>query len=197
MNIFDILIKMLEYSTAGGFALTAIWYKNRLDKKKAESSGDDLGDDYNRKMELKPILDEIRYQMNADRVHEWVASNGDTSLSGHHLKKLSIFMESHKDGLEDISQHFQLIPVQKFARHVDSLSESEDGVVVSQEFHEFDELGALSAKYDIKTKVLFKVVNELGKWTGILTVCFEDERLLDEGEIAFCKLQAARIGAIR
>jgi hypothetical protein len=193
-TITDHLLQIFEI-VLGGFGVRM--YSDWLDRKRIRRQTDDPSDDYSRKKTILPILEDVKYEMDADRVHEWVFSNGDTTLSGHHLKKMSIFLEVNREEFDDIAHHFQFVPTKKLERLLDQLAESKAEYIVSHEYLKYDELAALNAQYDIKTILMIRIKNEFGKWTGILSVCFNDDREISESEIAFAKLQGARIGQIK
>lgn len=192
-EIWDHLIKTAETIAA---IAGAFMYKDWRDKKRSVR-GDDVSDDYDRKRQILPILEDVRYELEADRVQEWVFSNGDTTLSGHHLKKISIFVETNRDGFHDVAHHLQFVPTKKFERWLDSLHEAREDYIVTREDLYRDELSALAEQYQINTALLIKIKNDLGKWVGVLSVCFSRERSLTDGEVAISKLLAARIGQIK
>lgn len=190
----DIITKLIEIGSTLLIAFGTIWYNDHLKKKKR---GEDLTEDYLRKDKIFPILEEVKYQLDADRVQEWAFSNGDTTFAGQHLKKMSILVESSNGNKENIGHYFQLIPTKKFERNLDALYESNEEHVVSNEFLQYDELAALYSQFNVKTVLMVKITNNFGKWVGLLTVMFETEKILNEGELAFCKLQASRISNIK
>jgi len=68
---------------------------------------------------------------------------------------------------------------------------------VSNESIVQDDLAALNLNYDIVTTVEVRIHGEFNKWTGILRVAWDAEREVTQQEIAFLKLKAAQIGAIK
>lgn len=179
-----------------GYEAFKNWLQIRKEKRTIKEKTD-YSSDYNKKSKVKPILDEIQYELDSSRVQYWEFSNGEKTLSGHHLKKLSLFMESNSDGEREIASQFQFVPVKQFERNLDRLYESEHGFIVSNEIREFDELASLFAQYGISTILSIKVINEIGVWVGVLSICFAEDRIINEGEIAFSKLQAARLSIIK
>lgn len=194
------MLELLKYLGTTAISLYGYaWYKNYLDIKKERKTKltTDYSSDYTKKAKVKPILDDIQYELGADRVQYWEFSNGEKTLSGHHLKKLSMFMESNVEGERDIASQFQFIPVKQFERNLDKLYESEHGYIVSNEIREYDELASLFAQYGISTILSVKIINEIGVWIGVLSVCFKEDRVINDGEVAFTKLQGARLSIIK
>lgn len=197
---FSWLETIKDFTTIGLSLYGVKYYENWLAQRKEKKSKlvlTDYTSDYEKKTKIKPILDEILYELEPIRVQYWEFSNGEKTLSGHHLKKLSLFMESNSNGVKDIASHFQFVPVKQFERNLDKLYESENDVIISNETREFDDLASLFAQYDVKTVLSIKVKNEIGVWVGVLSICFKEERLLNEGEIAFSKLQSSRLSIIK
>lgn len=179
-----------------GFQYYKDWLERRREKKN-KLVLTDYSTDYSKKAKIKPILDDILYELEPTRVQYWEFSNGEKTLSGHHLKKLSLFMESNSEDTKDIAQHFQFVPVKQFERNLDKLYESANDFIISNELKEFDDLSSLFSQYGIATVLSIKVKNEIGVWVGVLSICFKNERVLNEGEIAFAKLQSARLSIIK
>ena len=186
---------ILVFATFYGAEAFKNWLQTRKEKKNKAST--DYSSDYSKKIKLKPILEEINYELAANRVQLWEFSNGEKTLSGHHLKKLSLFMESNSEGERDIASQFQLVPVKQFERLLDRLYESEHDYIVTNELQEYDELSNLYAQYNMVTILSIKLKNEIGVWIGILSICFTDTKVLNDGEIAFSKLQASRLSTIK
>jgi hypothetical protein len=195
-QITDAIIRFIEIAiTLYGYKAYEKWLERREEKKIKITT--DYSSDYDKKAKINPILEDIKYELDADRVQYWEFSNGEKTLSGHHLKKLSLFMESNKEGLKELAPQFQAVPVKKFERGLDKLYESSDDFVYSNEMLEFDELGSLNAQFNIASTLSIKIKNEIGVWVGVLIICFETVRPLNEGEIAFAKVQASRISVIK
>lgn len=195
-QITDAVIRFIEIAiTLYGYKAYEKWLERREEKKIKITT--DYSSDYDKKAKINPILEDIKYELDSDRVQYWEFSNGEKTLSGHHLKKLSLFMESNKEGLKELAPQFQAVPVKKFERGLDKLYESSDDFVYSNEMLEFDELGSLNAQFNIASTLSIKIKNEIGVWVGVLIICFETVRPLNEGEIAFAKVQASRISVIK
>lgn len=193
MELSFFVEKLLESLAVVAVGLGSVYLTEKYKRKKAQL---DLKDDFQLKNKIKPILEEIRYELDADRVHYWVFSNGDVTLSGHHLKKLSIFEEVSKDD-ELIGHQFQLIPAKNFERSLSALYESKEEYTISNEFEKYDDLSALYKLYGVKTVLEIKVKDSFGRWIGVVNAWFKDIKPLDESHIAFAKIQASRIGAIK
>lgn len=194
--IIEILTKALEIGgSLYGYRIFSDYMDRRKERKLKKTS--DYSSDYDKKSKVRPILDELLYELEASRVQYWEFSNGEKTLSGHHLKKLSLFMESNQDGVNDIAPNFQFVPVKQFERNLDKLYESPHDYIISNENREFDELASLFAQFGIGTILSIKIKNEIGVWVGVLSICFKDEHILNEGQIAFSKLHAARLSVIK
>lgn len=178
-----------------GYRVFSDYMDRRKERKTKRNS--DYSSDYDKKSKIRPILGELLYELDADRIQYWEFSNGEKTLSGHHLKKLSLFMESNKEGLSDIAHNFQLVPVKQFERNLDKLYESPTDFIISNETREFDELASLFAQFGIGTILSIKIKNEIGVWVGVLSICFRNEHLINEGQVAFSKLHAARLSVIK
>lgn len=195
-QLTDTIVRFLEIAvTLYGYKAYEKWLDRKAEKKLKITT--DYSSDYDKKAKINPILEDIKYELDADRVQYWEFSNGEKTLSGHHLKKLSLFIESNKEGIKEIAPQFQAVPVKKFERGLDKLYESSDDFIYSNEMLEFDELSSLNAQFNIASVLSIKVKNEIGVWVGVLSVCFENVKPLTEGEIAFAKLQASRISVIK
>lgn len=182
--------------TIGCTSFGTVWLSKYLDKR-YKSKKTDLDDDFKRRRQNLPLLESVRYELDADRVFNMVFTNGDVTLTGHHLKKISVLLEMNADGVRSLGQNFQLVPTKIFERTLDALYESEDDFIVSNEFDEYDDLAALHSQYDIQTLLKVKVKDQFGKWIGVLNVGFSKYRILTEGEIAFVKMQAAKLGQLK
>lgn len=174
--------------------LLGIVLKDRLEKKK---KGLDLNTDFALKSKISPILEEIRYELDADRVQYWVFSNGDVTLTGHHLKKVSIFEEANKEGNQQLAHLFQLVPTKNFERTFNQLHESHENFIVSQEDDYNDDLSDIYKLYDARTLLHIKLTKPGDKWVGIISIWFNKRTEIPDQEISFAKLQSSRIGAIK
>lgn len=146
---------------------------------------------------VNEILSEIQYELNATRVQEWIVTNGDKTLSGHSVQKLSMFCEFNQHGIENVAGTFQFVPASNLSRNIIALAEAKNGFIISNEYLQEDDLAALHGSYNIKVLLLVKVTDLSGKWTGILFIGFDDDqREITEGDVAFAKLKASQIGAI-
>jgi len=181
------------FSVNYGSALFKDWLDNRRKEHQKPSLGDN--DHFDR---VQPILENIREEFNADSVCLWEGSNGETTLSGFHKKKLSVVAESVSDYGFSTIKDIENIPVYSFRRQLTELKHSEKGYVVSYEFDKHDELSGLYMNYNIGTIAVFKVCTgkSILKWTGLLTIGFKDKpKLLTDVDLAWLNTQAARIGS--
>lgn len=173
--------------------------KDYLAHRRARKSQDDnMEDDYRRQSLVKPLLEDLKYHLNADRVMEVAFSNGDTTLGGHHLKKISIITETDPvPGSEPLAPHFQLIPARKFDRTLAGLFEAPNDWIVWHEMQHQDETAALNRAFELNTVLLAAIRNHDSKWVGYLMVSWRyDRQTITESEIERVKLVASRIGAM-
>lgn len=175
--------------------LAGIYVKDYLDKRKRKDKG--VEQDLIIHKTLSTILDEVRMELNAGKTHYWVFSNGDVTFSGYHLKKLSILEESSNENVDTVAQYFQLIPAKSFEKHLQKLNESEDGTLILDVNNMSDDLKDLYSLYDVKKVLKVKVKDSRGRWIGILSAWYFTDEPVNDGQIAFAKLQASRIGAIK
>lgn len=173
-------------------ALLAIWYRERwLNRNKPT-----LKESAERIKQVENILSEIQFELEAYRVQEWIVTNGDKTLTGHSIQKLSIFAEFNRNGVESVAPTFQYIPATNLSRNIVALAEANNGYVVSNEYLLDDDLAKLHSSFNIKTIAFFKIVNNTGKWVGILSVAFDQPRDLTQSEVSFLKLKASQLGVI-
>lgn len=188
----EIVLKFVESSIAGLFAVIGIWIREKLIKSNAPG----LKETAKRVSKVEALLAEIQEELGAFRVQEWVVTNGDKTLSGHSIQKLSMFTEINRVGVESIAQSFQFVPATNLSRNIIRLSDSDDGYILTNEWQEYDDLASLHLSYGVKAAMVCKIVNMQNKWVGILFIGFDEERIINEQEIAFVKLKASQIGAI-
>ena len=145
------------------------------------------------------VLDGIQKETQAHRVFYLAAQNGEKTLDGYSIKKLSMMAEKNANGVDNIIGEIQNVPTITFKRNVANLKDSPSGYFVSNESELTDRLSRINVSYGINTLLGFKVLNiKYGeKWTGILGIGFEEqEHRLAETEIAWCSLQVSRIESI-
>lgn len=192
-SIWEHLFEIIKIGLTG---YGVIWFKNHLDNRKKEKDKPSLADPdpYGK---VQPILDLIKDEMGAGVVAFWEGSNGETTLSGFHKKKLSLMAESVSDSKYSGLGEMDNIPIESFKRNVDALRQSENDYIVSYEFDKFDELAALHQSYNIGTLVAFKIITgkNIKKWTGKLIIGFNEKpKLLTDADLAWMHTQALRIG---
>lgn len=186
-----LLFSVFQQIGPGILTLLGLWYKGKLDRR----AKPDLIATINRKEKVRPILEQILYELGGTRCCEWAVSNGDVTLSGYHLQKISILTEATKEGIDTIQPLFQLVPISQFARTIEELRHNPS--LVSNESQIHDDLAALNMSYHTVTLLEVRIHGEYNKWTGILSVGWDTERTVTPQEIAYLKLQASRIGAIK
>ena len=173
-----------------------IIFKDWVDHKRKEKLKPSLGDEDHYE-KVYPILENIKNELDADSVCLWEGSNGETTLSGFHKKKLSVVLELVSDDKHSAITEIENIPVYNFRRQLTELKESSNSYVVSYEFNKHDELSDLYQSYGLGTIAIFKIyTGKTNKWTGILTIGFKDRpKLLTDADLAWLNTQAARIGS--
>lgn len=188
----EVIVKLVEPLITGVFAVVTIWLREKFIKSNAPG----LSETAKRVAKVETLLAELQDQLGAYRVQEWVVSNGDKTLSGHSIQKLSMFTEINQMGVDSIAQSFQFVPATNLSRNIIRLADTETGYIITEEWKEKDDLASLHLSYGVKTALIIKILNLQGKWVGMLFVGFSEERVLDYQEIAFAKLKASQIGAI-
>lgn len=191
--VLDVALRVFEIISV---SYGSVWLSKYLERKgrKRES---DMDTEFIRKRAIFPILEDIRYQLDADRVFETVFSNGDTTFTGHHMKKLSIIAEVNREGLPDIGHHFQFIPTKKFDRILDELYESPEDYVITDETKEHDDLANLKKMFKLNYTLVVKIRDSIGRWVGNVSVGFIEPREFTDSEISYVKTQASRIGGLK
>lgn len=192
MSLAVTLLDAAKVIAPGILTLLGIWYNSYQQKKNKP----DLGKTVRRSDIARPILEGILYELDANRCNEWAVSNGDVTLGGHHLQKLSMVTEIHTDDLDSMQKDFQLVPITQFRRPLESLSAA-DWIVIHNSQIPKDDLTTLSARYDIETSLIVKVKGEYSKWVGLLSISWKSTREVTDEDIVFVKTQAARLGAIK
>lgn len=186
IRLFEIL--SISYGT--------VWFSKKLDKDKLNKLLT-MENEFKNKKKVQPMLESIIYELDADRVYQTAFSNGDVTFAGHHLKKVSVINELSGEGFKDLGLDIQLVPAKVFERNLNDLYESANDFIISKEFEINDDLSALLKQYDIQTLLKVKIKNFSGKWVGTLDVCFNSDKNFTREEIAFVKMQAAKLGEIK
>lgn len=176
--------------------ILALFVKDHLDRKKLNNKTD-LDKDFNIKKSIFSILEEVKYEFGSDKTFYWVFSNGDVTFSGFHLKKLSILEESSGSTIPSIAHLFQTIPAKKFEDNLSALSESKDDYIILDVEQCPEEMKDLYSFYNVKKILKIKVKDNNGRWIGIMSSWFTEDVDITDGQIAFAKIQASRIGLIK
>lgn len=188
----SIIKDILEILAPAAVTIFGLWVKDYKPKKATKG----LEHTTTRLIACKNILHEIRSELHADRVQLWDGSNGTTSLSGYHIQKLSMFAESNKDGLPEISHLFENIPSQKLQRNLLRLADSDGGYIISKEGEEMDDVAKLNQNYGINTAMMVRIESPKKGWVGMLVVGWTQDKIPSSYEIAFTKLKASQLGVI-
>jgi hypothetical protein len=194
--VVDTLIRLAEIGSA---SYGTVWFTRWLDRRNVAKSLDvnNMEADYKRKEIIVPILEEIRYKLGADRVLECSFSNGDTTFSGSHMKKVSVTHEVYAEDRDQIGQHFQLIPAKKFERPLELLYKSATDYIISDETRYSDELSILNISYGISYMLLIKTRDSNNKWIGYILISFQRPVTLSQEDIIYAKTQASAIGGMK
>jgi len=187
---------LLETVITVGGTLIGIYVKDYLDKKNSVKNKD-LERDLETHKIMSATLDEIRLELGADKTLYWVFSNGDITFSGFHLKKLSVMEESSVDGFSNVAHSFQLVPAKNFEKHLLQLNESDEEYITLEVDNMPEELKDLYSLYEVKKVLKIKVKDSRGKWIGVLSAWYRENIELSDGQIAFAKIQASKIGSIK
>lgn len=196
MTTHDIVDTFIRIAEIGCTSFGTVWFQQRMRDKRI-SKANNMEVDYKRKDVIIPILEEIRYKLGAQRVIECSFSNGDTTFSGSHMKKVSVTHEVYSEGVDALSQHFQLIPAKKFERPLELLYRSASDYIVSDEGAIVDELAILNRSYGINYMLVVKTRDQNGKWIGYILVSFSEAKEISQEDIIYVKTQAAAIGGMR
>ena len=181
----------------GTFLILNQWYTNHQKKLEAIKKPDLADTDYGDLIE--PILEHIRDTVGAHRVFYLAAQNGEKTLDGYSIKKLSMMAESNADGVDNIIRDIQGLPTAVFRRCITSLKDSDQGFFVSHESELNDQLARINTAHGIQTQLCIQVFNikHGKKWTGILCVSFEEkQRTVHPTEIGSVELQVGRIESL-
>jgi len=187
-----IIAAIFGAAIAGLFVLANTMLTNYQEKKKKPDLDDD---DYSDA--IKHITDGIQSTVGAYRVNYWAAQNGEKTLDGFSIKKLSMMVESNDNGVDNIITEMQNIPAVAFKRTIDALR-SVDSYVMTKEFQMNDSLSKMHRAYGVQVCYFFKVKNlKKNLWTGIIAINFEDKNAeLGDSQIGWIELQAKRISGI-
>lgn len=169
------------------------WYYEHKEKVKIKP---DLNDpDYTDV--LQEILDTIQKELGGFRVGYFAGQNGEKTLDGHSIKKLSMVTESNAEGIDNIITEMQSIPTIAFKRNIEALRNSER-YIHTFESEMNDQLANFHRAYGVQTAYFFKVNNLKKKmWTGILCVSFEERKFeLEDTQLGWLQFQVNKIESI-
>ena len=181
----------------GGFLIVIEAIKIGAEKYKAHKKPDLSDTDYDDL--IGEIIQGIQIDTQAHRVAYWAAQNGEKTLDGYSIKKLSMMVEKNAEGVDNIIRDMQNVPSTTFKRTLSSLRLAAEPHVLSNESEIQDDLGRVNTAYGCNTMLVFKVNNirRGKKWTGLLCIGFEERmRNVLPTEIGFCALQVSRIEAL-
>jgi hypothetical protein len=183
---------ILSTLITSGTTLAGIWLTKFLEKRFSRSTPD-LSQPEIEEI-VQPILDKIRAEMGAFRVDYWEGSNGEKTLSGYHIKKLSMFAEALDEGAKTIREECKLLPVSMFGRNITKMRVSSAHYLISHEIELNDDLAIWYQNYGVHTLLMFKVKTKLNRWTGILSVCYNTKTNLTHQQLVWLEAQVGRIG---
>lgn len=169
------------------------WKRWGIDSQKPDLADEDYED------MIGEIMSDIQNRFQAHRTAYFAGQNGEKTLDGHSLKKLSMMVEKNAEGVDEIKKEMQNVPRFKFKRNIDLLKNSETGSIVTYESTINDQLSELNRSYGCETLITVRVNNIKNRtlWTGLLTVCFEEvERAVYDTELAWLAFQVSRIEVI-
>jgi hypothetical protein len=168
------------------------WYTEH----KRKTSIKDLNDEDYTDL-LGEILSEIQIETEAHRVAYWAAQNGEKTLDGYSIKKLSMVAECNANGVDSTIKEMQNVPSIAFKRNMENLKKT-DKYILSFESEINDSLSQTHAAFGIQTLYAFKVHNLKRKaWTGILIIGFEDRKHeMFDSQIGLCQFNVNKIEGI-
>lgn len=146
---------------------------------------------------VHPILSSIMDESAALRVDYWEAENGEKTLSGHSILKLTMFHEilgynSKAIKSESIISECVKIPVESFQRNMLAMkADKNNRFYISYECDRADELAYWYKNTHTDTLVILKTYTK-GEWTGMITISFEGRKAIESAAIAWLKTQASR-----
>lgn len=178
---------------AGGVVFGDRLLANFLAKRKVKP---DLSDESYSEL-LMPILDDIKTELGTYRLAYWAAQNGEKTLDGYSIKKLSMVAECNSEDADDTIHEMQNVPSVAFKRNMIKLKAA-DSYIYSKEHTFDDQLGKLHRSFGIQTAYFFKCNNLKKKmWTGILAVAFKDKNFeLDDTQLGWLQFQVNKIEGI-
>jgi len=164
-------------------------------KKKKQPSPDLADDDYTDL--IGEMCAEIQVEVEAHRVAYWAASNGERTLDGYSIKKLSMVVEKNADGVDVVITKMQNVPTVAFKRNIHKLKKV-DKNITSFESELDDTLSQTHRSYGMDSVYFFKVYNLKKKmWTGILVVGFDERHHeMFDTQIGLCQFNVNKIEGI-
>lgn len=156
----------------------------------------DLADDDYTDM-LGEILTEIQTETDAHRVAYWAAQNGEKTLDGYSIKKLSMVVEANAEGVDSVIKEMQNVPSIAFKRNMEKLKAA-DKYILSFESEMKDTLAQTHAAFGLQTVYFFKVYNlKKRMWTGILVVGFDERKHeMYDSQVGLCQFNVNKIEGI-
>lgn len=145
---------------------------------------------------VKPVLDDVQFELKASRVAYFELKNGEYTASGHSLKNLRMIEESLNENIEPAIDDFKVLPLSVFKRNIDKLRTKEE-IIVSNEYLNHDKEASLYNLYNMNVLVMSKVYTKNNKWTGILVVGFDDKDIkLDDSDLAFVYIKSKYLSSV-
>jgi len=168
------------------------WYKSYIARKNSK-------DLYLPSIEEKadPVISPLFEKYSPQMIGYWDAENGDRTISGHSILKLSMMAEilgvdSTGKLLKSIKSESQKIPIDTFGRNIRKLKATDSRIVITHESEYSDVLSDYHKLLNIETIVNIKIYTK-GSWTGILMLYFEKRKEFTDQELAHIEIQASRL----
>lgn len=138
-------------------------------------------------------------ETNCLRVSYWEAENGEKTLSGYSLLKITMFEEvlgfnSKGEKADSIISDCKKIPIESFERNMRIMRQDKDKAnrfFISYELERDDQLADYYKSYDIDSLVILKTYTK-NEWTGVIALNYEGKKAMSSEEVAWLKTQASR-----
>jgi hypothetical protein len=189
MNILELVVSFCS----GVVTPLVPLYLRYIQEKKKEQSTDIVMSHLEIQNQNQEVIDEIREELNADRVSITKFANGTDFLDNTHMLHLTVVNESNANGFENLKQDFQRIPAYLFDRILNLLKANDQYIERNSQVPGSDTIVAIRKSYGINTVIGIKLYSKKGKWIGILKVGFNEDRVVDSGDVGWLLVKSRQI----